>query len=86
MNISSGSIYVWATGVMIMGLGAYFYYVRELMAFMILFSMVFLSVSLVVLSVFFAWCAGEQVAGWSRPVSRNAITLLRLRWVHLTER
>jgi len=69
--------YAWATGVMIIGLGLHFYYVRELVASMVLFSVLFFSLSLAVLSVFFVWYAGEQVAMWARPASRNAITLLR---------
>jgi hypothetical protein len=62
-------------GVMIAGLGLYSYYVRELLASLFLFSLVFFSLGLVVLSVFLAWCASKQVALWSRSASRNAIVL-----------
>jgi hypothetical protein len=67
--------YACGLGVMIVGLGLYSYYVRELLASLFLFSVVFFSMSLVVLSVFLAWSAIKQVALWSQPASRNAITL-----------
>ena len=57
-----------------MGLGLHFYYVREIVASMILFSVVFFSACLVVLSGFFVWYAGRQIAMWGRPASRNTIT------------
>jgi hypothetical protein len=77
MSRPNANNYAWATGVMIVGLGLHFYYVRELVASMILFSLMFFSLSLVVLSVFFVWYAGKQVAMWARPASPNAITLPR---------
>jgi hypothetical protein len=67
--------YTCGLGVMIVGLGLYSYYVRELLASLFLFSVLFFSTSLVALSVFLAWCASKRVALWSRPASRNAITL-----------
>src|SRR5437660_12163607 len=67
--------YTCGLGLMIVGLGLYSYYVRELLASLFLFSVVFFSMSLVVLSVFLAWCASKQVALWSRLASRNAIAL-----------
>jgi hypothetical protein len=73
----NASNYAWATGAMSVGLGLHFYYVRELVASMVLFSVMFFSLSLVVLSVFFVWYAGKQVAAWARPASRNANTLPR---------
>ena len=72
MSRPTASNYAWGISVMIiMGLGLQFYYVRELVASMVLFSAVFFSLSLVVLSVFFVWYAGKQVAVWARPVSRK---------------
>jgi 3-oxoacyl-[acyl-carrier protein] reductase len=65
--------YTCGLGVMIVGLGLYSYYVRELLASLFLFSVFFFSMSLVVLSVFLAWCASKQVALWSQPTSRKAI-------------
>ena len=67
--------YTCGLAVTIVGLGLYSYYVRELLASLFLFSLVFFSMSLVVLSVFLAWCASKQVALWSRPESRNAAAL-----------
>lgn len=67
--------YTCGLGVMIVGLGLYSYYVRELLASLFLFSMVFFSMGLVVLCVFLAWSASKHVAIWSRPASRNAIAL-----------
>jgi len=67
--------YTCGLGVMIVGLGLYSYYVRELLASLLLFSLVFFSLGLVVLSVLIAWCASKQVALWSRPASRTAIAM-----------
>jgi len=67
--------YTCGLGVMIVGLGLYSYYVRELLASLFLFSVFFFSMSLVVVSVFLAWSASKQLALWSQPASRNAITL-----------
>ena len=77
MSRPNASNYAWATGVMIAGLGLYFYYVRELVASMLIFSTVFFLLSLLVLSGFFVWYAGKQVLAWSRPVSQDAIKLFR---------
>lgn len=56
----------------IVGIGLYSYYVRELLASVFLFSAVFFAMGLVVLSVFLAWSASQQVALWTRSASRNA--------------
>lgn len=56
-------------------LGLYSYYVRELLASLFLFSTLFLAMGLLVLGAVLAWYATEQVAFWSRLVSRNAIAL-----------
>jgi hypothetical protein len=63
--------------VVIVGLGLYSYYVRELLACLLLFSVAFFFLTLVVLGVFLVWCASEQVAMWTRPASRNVIALSR---------
>jgi hypothetical protein len=62
---------------MIVGLGLYSYYVRELLASLVLFSLAFFFLGLVVLGVFLFWCASVQVAIWTRPVPRNLIALSR---------
>jgi hypothetical protein len=67
--------YTCGLGVVIVGLGLYSYYVRELLASLFLFSAVFFSMGLVALSVFLAWCASKQVALWSRSASRNVVAL-----------
>jgi hypothetical protein len=67
--------YACGLGVVIVGLGLYSYYIRELLTFLLLFSAVFFSMGLVVLSVFLAWYAGKQVALWSCSASRNTVAL-----------
>jgi hypothetical protein len=61
--------------VTIVALGLYSYYVRELLASLLLFSALFLAVGLIALGAVLAWYASKQVALWSRLVSRNAIAL-----------
>ena len=58
-----------------MGFALYSYYVRELLASLLLFSALFLAMGLLVLGVVVAWYASEQLALWSRLASRNAIAL-----------
>jgi hypothetical protein len=67
--------YTCGLGLMIVGLGLYSYYVRELLASLLLFGVVFFSMALVVLCVFLAWSASKHVGIWSRQVSRNVIAL-----------
>lgn len=61
--------------VTMVALGLYSYYVRELLASLLLFSALFLAVGLIVLGAVLAWYASERVALWSRLVSRTAIAL-----------
>ena len=65
-----------ATGEMIV-LRLEFYYVREMLASLVLFSVIFFSLSLVVLSAFLVWYAGNQVAIWANPASRAVVTLFQ---------
>jgi hypothetical protein len=65
-----------ATGVMIV-LRLEFYYVREMLASLVLFSVIFFSLGLVVLSAFLVWYAGNQVAIWASPASRAVVTLFQ---------
>ena len=69
--------YTCGLGVMIVGLGLYSYYVRELLASLALFSLAFFFLGLIVMGVFLVWCASVQVAVWTRPASRNMIALSR---------
>lgn len=61
----------------IVGLGLYSYYVRELLASLALFTAVFFFLGLVALTVFLLWCASVQVAIWTPPASRNMIAFSR---------
>jgi hypothetical protein len=61
----------------IVGLGLYSYYVRELMASLVLFAGAFLFLSLLALGVFLAWRAAEKIVIWTPPASRSMIALSR---------
>lgn len=64
------SNYLWAMGAVAMGLGLHFYYFREMLASLALFSMLFFSMTAVVLGVFAVWYVGNQTATWAGPASR----------------
>jgi hypothetical protein len=61
----------------IVGLGLYSYYVRELMASLVLFTGFFLVLGVLALGVFLVWCAAVKVAIWTPPTSRIVIALSR---------
>jgi hypothetical protein len=61
----------------IVGLGMYSYYVRELLASLALFTGAFFIVGLVAFGMFLVWSAGEKIAIWAPPASRNVIALSR---------
>jgi hypothetical protein len=63
--------------VVIVGFGLYSYYVRELLASLVLFTAACFIVGLVTIGAFLIWCAGEKVAIWIPPASRNMIALSR---------
>jgi hypothetical protein len=67
--------YTCGLAVTIVALGFYSYYVRELLASLLLFNALFLTVGLIVPGVVLAWYASKQVALWSTLVSRNAIAM-----------
>jgi phosphoglycerol transferase MdoB-like AlkP superfamily enzyme len=67
--------YTCGLAVTMVALGLYSYYVRELLASLLLFSALFLAMGLIVLGAVLAWHASMQVALWSRFTSRNAIAL-----------
>jgi hypothetical protein len=73
--------YTCGLAVTMVALGLYSYYVRELLASLLLFSALFLAMGLLVLGVVVAWYASEQVALWSRLASQNAIALTLVRVV-----
>jgi hypothetical protein len=58
-------------------LGLYFYYVRELLAALILFSVAFFSLALAGLSAGFICYAGAQMAIRGRPLSQNMVAFSR---------
>jgi hypothetical protein len=64
-------------GVLIVGLGLYSYYVRELLASLVLFTAAFFFLALAALGVFLIWCASVQVAIWTPSASRNMIAFSR---------
>lgn len=68
------SNYAWTA---LAALGLHFYYVQELLAQFALFSFVFFSLSLAVLSVFFVWYASNRAATWSGSASRAATEFFR---------
>jgi hypothetical protein len=68
--------YTSGVSVITVGFGLYSYYVREVLASLFLFSAFFLSMGLAVLGLFLAWSVSEQVATWSRPALRSAISSL----------
>lgn len=60
----------------IVGFGLlYSYYVRELMASLVLFTMASFLLGAVALGVFLIWSAGEKVAIWIGLTSRNLVAL-----------
>jgi uncharacterized membrane protein len=69
--------YTCGLSAVIVGLGLYSYYVRELLASLALFTGAFFLLGLVAVGMFLLWCAGVQVAIWTRPTSRNMIALSR---------
>jgi hypothetical protein len=63
--------------VVIVGLGLYSYYIRELLASLLLFTVGFIFLGLVAMGLFLVWHASVQLAIWTRPASRNVIALSR---------
>ena len=69
--------YSYGLGLMIVWLGLYSYYVRELLASFALFTGAFFLVALAALGVFLIWWTCKKVATWTPSVSRNMIALSR---------
>jgi hypothetical protein len=59
----------------IVGLGLYSYYVRELLASLLLFSVVFFGLGLVAFGAFLIWYASWQLAIWTGPASRHMVAI-----------
>lgn len=57
----------------IVGLGLYSYYVREILASLVLFTGAFFLLALVVLGVVLVYCAGEWVAIQALPATRSMV-------------
>jgi hypothetical protein len=64
-------------GIAIVGLALDSYYVRELLASLVLFTAAFFFLALAALGVFLIWCASVQVAIWTPSASRNMIAFSR---------
>jgi hypothetical protein len=67
--------YSYGFAVMIVGLGLYSFYVRELLASLFVFSAIFFVFGLIVLTLFLSWTASRRVALWSRSASRSVLAL-----------
>jgi hypothetical protein len=63
--------------VMIVGLGLYSYYVRELLAALTIFSVAFFVLAMAGLGALLIWCASVQVAVWASPASQSMIAFSR---------
>jgi hypothetical protein len=61
----------------VVGLDLYFYFVRELLVSLALFSVAFLILTLAALAAVFLWWASEQLASRSGPTSRWVIAASR---------
>ena len=69
--------YVCGLVIPVVGLGMYSFYVRELLASLVLFSVAFLFLALVALGALLAWTASVQMAMWAMPASRNVVAFSR---------
>jgi hypothetical protein len=69
--------YMCGLSVGIVGLGLYSYYVREVLASLLLFSVAFFFLGLAALGIFLVWCASKQMIIWILPAPRNMIVLSR---------
>lgn len=69
--------YMYGLCVMIVGLAVYSYYVRELLASLVLFTFAFFVLGLAALGVFLMWCAGVVLAKSTPGASRNLIAFSR---------
>jgi hypothetical protein len=63
--------------VVIVGPGLYSYYVRELLAFLVLFAGAFLVLLLAVLGLYLLWWLVVMVATWTPPASRSVVAFSR---------
>ena len=61
--------------VVLVGLGLYSYYVRELMASLVLFGAFFFSAGLLIVSVFLLWGATKRAALWGSTTARSTLAL-----------
>jgi hypothetical protein len=57
--------------------GLYSYYVRELLAFLVLFAGAFLVLLLALLGLYLLWCFVVRVVMWTPPASRSVIAFSR---------
>jgi len=69
--------YMFGIGAVVVGIGLYSYYVRELLASLALFTGAFLILGMAALGVFLVWSAAERIAVWAPPASRSMFALSR---------
>ena len=69
--------YTCGLSAVIVGLGLYSYYVRELLASLVLFTGAFFLLSLMALGMVLVYYVGQKVAIWAPPASRNMVSLSR---------
>lgn len=69
--------YTCGVSAVIVGLGLYSYYVRELLASLALFTAAFCLLGLAAAGLFLVWSAGVRVVLWTGPASRNVIAFSR---------
>lgn len=63
--------------VVVVGPGLYSYYVRELLAFLLLFAAAFLVLLLAALGIYLVWYSLVKVILWTPPASRSVIAFSR---------
>ena len=70
-------IYILIVAAAGLSLYSYYYFVRELLATLALFSVAFFFLALVVMGALLIWWASEQVANWTLPASRTVVAFSR---------
>lgn len=77
LRASKAVHYMCGLSVVIVGPGLYSYYVRELLAFLLLFAGAFLVLLLAALGIYLLWCAVVMIATWTPPASRSVVAFSR---------
>ena len=77
MRGPSGIEYKLGFSAVVVGLGLFSYYVRELLASLFIFSVAFFFLGLIAALLFLISYASEKLAIWTPPASRSVIALSR---------